>query len=817
MDTRENRLWVITTCKKHADTIGPLTSKASNPFTNALLTMGYPRSKVHFTQLVPELPPKGQSRGGIAVFKKNGTAQHYIERLKDEIRFYKPNLVLGLGRDVLYELLGERNLNDWRGHIVWSEDLGTKVLCTYDPFHAHQQLQADKRDKPGQYKALMLFDAKKACLEAGFAGTNFEEPTLLVKPSFEEAKLALTHMLNKGKVLSYDIEITKPYEAKLMDCIGLAVSKDFAISVPFWDDGFRYWKNKDEELEIFNLVKRLLESDIPKVAQHSQFDSVILEYFYGINVRNVMWDTMVIQHELYCDLPKDLGTLISLYTKLPYHKQEIHIGGSIARWEYNAKDATANLHVMYGQMEEISDIDDVRLPTELDGIPSELLETRILKHYYGIPNTALPVCNHLQQEGVLISTELRETVLTRERTYKEQILTALNKALAKLGEFNPISPAQKQKLFYGILHCPVHTKKGVVTLDKNAMKDIAENDNREYVRLLAKACLEAKAADAKVLKFLVEPDNGRIRTKYDLCGTDTGRLASKGSGVLKAETNLQNISSGLQRQMIIAQEGEELAHVDLYAAEAYLIYLDAGELEMLRYISALNEEPEAILGDETRVLDASVTDRYKVHGWMQSITKQEFPKECEQANYTYKKAKQTIHGLHYGVAPKMMSLESGLPIYVTEWQYNMYHTKYPGVRKRMVRIVNEIRRGKTIYSPLGRRRMFLMPVNDKLFKIAYATPSQSAIGEITIAAMNYLHHARIPYLCKVTLNTHDGLAIRTKKGERDKVIPYILNAYRVPITINGITIHIPVSIGWGDNFDENNEEKVYFYNDNLEG
>ena len=77
------------------------------------------------------------------------------------------------------------------------------------------------------------------------------------------------------------------------------------------------------------------------------------------NTNNLVWDTMVAAHEIYSDLPKDLGTLISMYTNLPYMKELIHEKGLDSRWKYNAMDALANIHIMDGEMAEMKALKQV--------------------------------------------------------------------------------------------------------------------------------------------------------------------------------------------------------------------------------------------------------------------------------------------------------------------------------------------------------------------------------------------------------------------------------------------------------------------------
>lgn len=844
-----NKIWIISSCPKRGDTGLPLSSSVGRSFVNVLVNCGVSLHDVHFDYLVNKVPPMGKMKNGIGHFKETGRLEEDLSLLKAKIQTYKPNLIFGLGSDVLYWLAGKSPILKWRGHAIWSDELGCKIMCTFDPYAAHTQKRLPKEQKPGQYETLMHADISKAAQEMKTPAMLHEDPELVVAPSYEQAMDIMGDMLNGSQVISYDVEVFKPYEGRLLDCIGLADNINSGLCIPFYlqnDDNsiLRYFKDEEEYTRVWARIRELMASNIPKVAQNSSFDTTMLEYYYNCPVNNLVWDTMVFQHCLYCDLPKDLGTLISLYTNLPYHKFMIHDSGSVNRWQYNAADAVANLCVMQGQIREVFEIEEQQPPAlqPNQGIPSEVLDFPVVQHYYKVCNPAIHSCNQMHMAGVKVDMNLRDQVIALETGYMEQLQDAIDLALPirfhtnkrAVHNFNPKSPTQKAMLFYDVFKCKMVKNRGKVTTDKNAVKKFKE-DERDYVSTMAEACLEVKAADARLLKFKVEPDEGRLRTKYDVTGTDTGRLASgenretSAEGkviknpVIPAETNLQNVEKGPQRQMFIPDEADqEFAMVDLYAAEAYLNALDAGELDMLKMISGL-EETDVKHEYGVRIMDSKTAEKYKIHNWMQDQTAAAWEAECEKHNYTYKLAKQTIHGLNYNVQPPKMTLESGLPISVTSWQYSMYHTKFPGIKARMARINNQLKRMGFMCSPLGRRRFFFMDYGVELQNIAYAWPSQSTIGEVTICAQNYLHYISdmheagfgVPY-CRPALNTHDGLAIKMKKGTRQEVIPYILNAFRIPMELHNITIIIPVSIGWGNNFNENKGEEVYFYPLDLE-
>jgi DNA polymerase I-like protein with 3'-5' exonuclease and polymerase domains len=162
----------------------------------------------------------------------------------------------------------------------------------------------------------------------------------------------------------------------------------------------------------------------------------------------------------------------------------------------------------------------------------------------------------------------------------------------------------------------------------------------------------------------------------------------------------------------------------------------------------------------------------------------------------------------------MMSKESGMHINPCKDVFNMYHTKYPGIKERMDRIESQLKRSGRMETGLGRRRYFFADPNKDLFNVAYAWPNQSTIGEVTNLAMCTLRTVSERMgnpLCKPVLNTHDGLIPRIKLGTREECISLVLKAFNIPLKLRGLTIRIPVSIGFGPNFNDNFDEKVYFY------
>ena len=482
--------------------------------------------------------------------------------LRARIRESKPNIVVICGEGTIREILNQRVISKWRGHILWNEDLDCKVMATYLPSVALRQRYVPKANNPGQYETLMRADLQKAIDNSGTRENILDQYECVTRPTFSEAVDILEMLQAEADIISYDIESL--IGTNIIDCIGLAKDKKVGYCIPFWVPHGKgqiedYWDDPWEFAEILRLVQKLLQSSIPKVAQNAQFDDVMLAHHLGIRVRNLVCDTMVLASDLYCDLPKDLGCLIGLYTNFPYHKYLLGEGGLQNRWDYNAADAIANIAVMEGELKEAK-------------------ELGILEHYRMIPNLALDALTTMHLTGVKVDIPVRDEALETEEIILEKILETMDQifpeSIAKDKKYEHkiklTSPDDRKALFYGILGLKKVYAKGALTTGDLALTKFKQHD-KAFVRVLAEIVGIFIKTSSMVSKLKTPLLNGRIHTAYGIggkeehgekdLGTNTGRLGSKKSLLLAkdpesgkyvaAGTNLQNLKKGTQRRMVI--------------------------------------------------------------------------------------------------------------------------------------------------------------------------------------------------------------------------------------------------------------------------
>jgi DNA polymerase I-like protein with 3'-5' exonuclease and polymerase domains len=720
-----------------------------------------------------------------------------VEYLKREAQHYQPNIVILLGEEPLRLFEGETSIMAWRGVPMQSKSFPNKVLATLCPEACRRQNFVEKKSHPGQYFALFTFDVARACRESATHKMELYKPNGVVIKDFQGACNLLDRFLSERKVVSFDIEIIKPYSAHYMDCIGLANEPTTGYCIVFGNPGASMPVH-ERAILLSKLALLLGDGSIPKVAQNAMFDMGVLEAYYGIVTHNLVWDTMIAQQNLYCDLPKNLGTLTSLYTNLPYLK---HLAKT-DRYEYCAMDAVSTLHVIQGQKEQMQ-------------------EAGCLHHFQSITMPSLQTIHRMHLEGVAVNLELRETLLNAtnaqlieiRRWFNNHMPFSLDKA-DKFSKFNPGSPDQKKFLLHEGLGLPVRKNRDSITVDKDYLLEMMETA-QPLQRNVCKMLLKYSTAQ-KINGSMATPlYKNRMHTKYGIggeeefssegeeMGTLTGRLNSRATDLFTVSNgkkevpvgrNLQNLKKGYEREMLIPDEGEIFIHCDLWAAEAFFVALDAKEVEML---SMLNRG-------------------IKLHNWMLEETTKFHPDAVKSSGYDYKLAKQSVHSLNYAVEPPEMARNSGLSLDVCQWQYHMYHAKFPGIKERQDRIRRMVYKERLAVSPLGRQWRIIAPFDNKKadpLKQAYAYGSQSGIGELTQIAATFLRTRGLhknPW-CFPALNAHDGLAIRCLEKDKQAVWDLTIQAFNIPLKVGSVGITIPIEIGWGRNYNHCQDQVVHFY------
>ena len=298
----------------------PFVGAAGRELTLSLHSCGIQRSEVYITNVFKQRP-FANNLGMFCVSHREDLPKTYnvpaiqrglwvrpeylpeVESTVAELVALRPNVIVALGNTALWALAGTTGgISSLRGTAL-SGPQGLKVIPTFHP-------AAVIRDY--SLRPLFLADLTKAIRESAFPEIRVPHREIWLRPTLEDLEL-FENLISQSDLLSFDIETVA---ARRISCIALAPSKSCALVLPFIDyakPGWSYWPSDQDELLAWRWLRRMLESNIPKLGQNGLYDIQHLSA-HGINVKNYLHDTMLLHHAFQPELPKSLGFLGSIYT-----------------------------------------------------------------------------------------------------------------------------------------------------------------------------------------------------------------------------------------------------------------------------------------------------------------------------------------------------------------------------------------------------------------------------------------------------------------------------------------------------------------------
>lgn len=242
----------------------------------------------------------------------------HLDRLRRELQEARPDLIVALGATACWALDLHGGIGAIRGAIAEMSIPGfysQKVLPTYHPAGVLRQ---------AQWRPIVIADFMKAKREGEFPEVRRLSRRLLISPTIGEVEEWIDYALRTATLIGCDLETS----GGMIDTVGLSRSAtegmvvqigphrhmNGAVVMPQRDGiSVTSYFSESEEVHFWKLVKKILESEIPKVFQNGLFD---LQYLLrmGIRPRALREDTMLLAHSLFPELPKGLGFLGSIYT-----------------------------------------------------------------------------------------------------------------------------------------------------------------------------------------------------------------------------------------------------------------------------------------------------------------------------------------------------------------------------------------------------------------------------------------------------------------------------------------------------------------------
>jgi uracil-DNA glycosylase len=302
----------------------PLVGASGNVFNAMMRTANLDRREFHITNVFDEQLPDNNvknwcasadeaKKGGFDDLPPIGVSgylrpeyRYHLTRLLSELDDVRPNIIVPLGGTALWAFTGAASISSQRGNIQPATFLvpGAKLLPTFHPAFVMRQWK---------FFSVVTADFIRAYREGGYRDIRLPYRELLIEPTVQEIRDYLPR-LRASDLLSVDIETGWG----LVTNLGFAPDREHAINIPFADirKPNKSFYSVEEEVEVWKLVKEIMESDTPKLGQNfGAYDAYWFIDKMGIAPRNYLHDTRLIHHNLYPELPKDLEFMGGSYTE----------------------------------------------------------------------------------------------------------------------------------------------------------------------------------------------------------------------------------------------------------------------------------------------------------------------------------------------------------------------------------------------------------------------------------------------------------------------------------------------------------------------
>ena len=695
------------------------------------------------------------------------TELEHWEGLLDWELDHLPNLkyILALGNFALHALTGDTGITKWRGSVfdckVGRKARIVKVVCTNNPAHILRNLSMEPMYKFDIAKLRRVMDGK------------FKKHSIrgLINPSYSDAIKALDDLESSREPIAFDIETMSNETA----CIGFANNPHEGICINFREaTSNRY--SLSEEMLLRDRIQGLFHNPANKlIAQQASFDCGWLWYKDRIHVPKVWFDTLLGHHTLYPRMPHNLGYLTAQYTDHPYYKDEgkrWREGGNINEfWDYNIKDCCITWAAHVPILKELK---------------AQGLEDFFFNHVMRLQ----PHLVQMQVGGILadiplkdkIADELKEELDDKLKGFYDQVHT-----LTGDRSFNPNPESSKQlgELFFNYL--------GLVGRGSSTNKDNRARmynhsrttpEQKELIKAVDYLKTERKFYSTYATQK-ADPDN-RIRCEYKQFGVKEapGRLSSSktmwGSGM-----NLQNQPQRAY-PMFICDEGYMFSYFDLQQAEAKVVaYLWNVKGLIENFERAEHEEGfDFHRGTAARIFKCEY-EEIPVGDWDDNLqpTRRYLGKRC-------------VYGLNYRMqAPKLAEVCS-IPMQQGFEAYASYHRAFPEIQQGWEATIKTVRNERMLFTPLGRRLIWLERLTEESFDSVIAFVPQSTIGD-KVSGVIYLCHEDPEWprrRARMLLNNHDALIAIHKPEDKRLIQRLMVKHAEAPIMIRGmpVTIHTDV-------------------------
>ena len=644
-----------------------LSDQRKQIIVGALNRAGVPESDYAFTVIYPFMPP-GLDTSKVPADKRTMAAMACRKLIQES----SANVIVPLGENALNFITGLSGIQKQKCSIL-------KVKAEFGDKKAIPLPHPEYVQKVWEEQAYVSFGCSRIKTECQTRKLDQIDRRfrLSLDCSFEEIISYLEDKVLKAPELAIDVETGRG----IVNTHGFAISPSEAIAINVLPSAY----SPAQFHKLWSLVRDILESDIPKIAQNAVYESQWAS-LYGINLRNISFDTMWAMKLLCPTLEKGLDNIGRLYTRQPYWKDDGKDWNDIRNWRdhlnYNCKDTVGTFEAK-------------------ENMQVELNQRGLAPLFESYMESLMPQCQRMTNAGLLVSAERLETIredFQRDLHSAEESLDRLTES--KLGrKINPASPKQV-KAALKELGIKVPTKAGSETVSKDSLAKLRKTYPDE---MIIKDLINISKLSSQLetyFNFNYDQDC-RLRFSIDALHNEYGEWSSSKNPFDKG-FSLEGVPKKT-REFLMVDEGYEFLEVKFYKPELTYLAYDSGDPKMIRMVQQ-HENIPVILASQMFSKQKDIINPMSIEARI---------------------AEQAVYDAAYGMSSRAFAIktvgEFGKAISEGESRriLSIVFESFPGLRRRQERIQSELKRTRTLTSLLGRQITYYERLNDDCLRKAY--------------------------------------------------------------------------------------------------
>jgi DNA polymerase-1 len=511
------------------------------------------------------------------------------------------------------------------------------------------------------------------------------------------------------------------------------------------------------------LAPLLADRQVAKIGHDAKYTEVMLRR-HGAPAYDVAYDTMLASYLLDAEADNALEALVDreLGAKLPALETDLpKKKGRRTLDEIEVEHATPFAAAWASSALALSEKYAARLKGEkIEGLLVEL----------ELPLAA--VLTEMELRGVLVDTSALGGLAVQMTKELAELEKKAHEAAGQ--DFNVASPKQLEAILFDTLGLKStrKTKTGRST-DAEVLEALSDEHALPGIILEHRAIAKLKGTYVDALPKLLQPETGRIHTRWSQAVAATGRISSQ-------DPNLQNIP-------IRTALGRSIRRAFIAPPGKVLLSADYSQIE-LRVLAHLSHD-EVLVDAFVRGQDVHTRTAMEVFSVDEKDVTPEMRRQSKTVNF----------GVIYGMGETALAKRLGIPRADAAAFIDRYFARYHGVRAFLDRTMHDARKSESVQTLLGRRRLLPdLRSSDRqrraqAERIAQNTPIQGTAADILKLAMVKLREPVVPG-AEMVLTVHDELVFEVPAGAADEAAPKIRSAMEGVMQLD---VPLVADVGWG--------------------